>query len=46
LELGNATNMLVQELGRPPTVSELATCAGASEEAVLEAVEAGQVGAG
>jgi RNA polymerase sigma-B factor len=33
---------LVQELGRSPTVAELARMTDASEEAVLEAIEAGQ----
>ncbi len=42
LELGPAMESLGQELGRPPTVSELAASIGASEEAVLEAMEAGQ----
>jgi len=42
LELGAATDALTQELGHPPTVPELAARTGASEEAVLEAVEAGQ----
>jgi RNA polymerase sigma-B factor len=42
LELGHATSTLVQELGRSPTVSELARATGASEEAVIEAIEAGQ----
>ena len=42
LELGHATSTLVQQLGRNPTVAELAEATGASEEAVLEAIEAGQ----
>jgi RNA polymerase sigma-B factor len=42
LELGHATSTLVQELGRSPTVTELARTTGASEEAVIEAIEAGQ----
>lgn len=42
LELGKATETLSQQLGRSPTVSELATATGATEEAVLEALEAGQ----
>jgi RNA polymerase sigma-B factor len=42
LELGHVTDSLSQELGRSPTVSEMAGAAGASEEAVLEALEAGQ----
>src|ERR1700733_4079060 len=42
LELGHATSTLVQQLGRSPTVAELAALTGASEEAVLKAIEAGQ----
>jgi RNA polymerase sigma-B factor len=42
LELGAATDALAQELGHPPTVPELAERTGATEEAVLEALEAGQ----
>ena len=42
LELGHATGALVQQLGRNPTVAELAEATGASEEAVIEAIEAGQ----
>jgi len=42
LELGHATGTLVQELGRNPTVAELARATDASEEAVIEAIEAGQ----
>ena len=42
LELGHIIDSLSQELGRPPTVSEMAAVTGASEEAVLEALEAGQ----
>ena len=42
LELGHAIGSLSQELGRSPTVAELAASTGASEEAVLEALEAGQ----
>jgi RNA polymerase sigma-B factor len=42
LELGHATSTLVQQLGRNPTVAELAQATSASEEAVLEAIEAGQ----
>lgn len=42
LELGQAVGTLSQEFGRSPTVSELATATGASEETVLEALEAGQ----
>src|SRR5579859_8181524 len=40
LELGHAIGALSQELGRSPTVAELASHTGASEEAVLEALEA------
>ena len=43
LELGHVTGTLVQQLGRNPTVAELAAATGASEEAVIEAIEAGQV---
>jgi len=42
LELGHSIGTLSQELGRSPTVAELAGSTGASEEAVLEALEAGQ----
>ncbi len=35
-------DVLSQELGRPPTVVEIADRVGASEESVLEALEAGQ----
>ena len=42
LELGHATSTLAQELGRSPTVAELARTTGATEEAVIEAIEAGQ----
>jgi RNA polymerase sigma-B factor len=42
LRLGNVIGVLSQELGRSPTVPELATEAGVSEEEVLEALEAGQ----
>lgn len=42
LELGHAIAALSQELGRPPTVAELTARTGASEDAVLEALEAGQ----
>jgi RNA polymerase sigma-B factor len=40
--LGHIIESLSQELSRPPTVAEMAAAAGASEEAVLEALEAGQ----
>jgi RNA polymerase sigma-B factor len=42
LRLGNVIGILSQELGRSPTVPELASEAGVSEEEVLEALEAGQ----
>jgi RNA polymerase sigma-B factor len=42
LELGHSSAALVQQLGRNPTVPELAEATGASEEAVIEALEAGQ----
>lgn len=42
LELGKVTETLAQEHGRSPTVAELAAATGATEEAVLEAIEAGQ----
>jgi RNA polymerase sigma-B factor len=42
LELGHATGTLIQELGRSPTVAELARATGSTEEAVIEAIEAGQ----
>lgn len=42
LELGHTIGAMSQELGRPPTVAELTVRTGASEEAVLEALEAGQ----
>src|ERR1700722_8228085 len=42
LELGHATSALSQQLGRNPTVKELAEATGATEEAVIEAIEAGQ----
>jgi RNA polymerase sigma-B factor len=42
LEIGKVTEELTQELGRSPMVSELASATGATEEAVLEALEAGQ----
>jgi RNA polymerase sigma-B factor len=42
LEMGHATSTLTQELGRSPTVAELARATGATEEAVIEAIEAGQ----
>ena len=42
LEIGSATDRLGQELGRAPTVPELAKEIRASEADVLEALEAGQ----
>jgi RNA polymerase sigma-B factor len=42
LEIGHAVDALAQELGRPPTVQDLAERTGATEESVLEAMEAGQ----
>ena len=42
LELGHAVDLLTQELGRPPTVAEMARATGYTEEAVLQAQEAGQ----
>jgi RNA polymerase sigma-B factor len=42
LELGPAIESLSQDLGRPPTVREMADLIGSTEEAVLEALEAGQ----
>jgi RNA polymerase sigma-B factor len=42
LELGHVTESMTHDLGRPPTVSEMARETGVSEDAVLEALEAGQ----
>jgi RNA polymerase sigma-B factor len=42
LELGQVIGTLSQASGRSPTIAELATATGATEEAVLEAIEAGQ----
>lgn len=42
LELGHVIEDLSQALGRPPTVAEMADATGTPEEAVLEALEAGQ----
>lgn len=42
LRLGRIVSTLSQELGRSPTIPELATAAQVSEEEVLEALEAGQ----
>ena len=41
LQLGRVVGTLSQELGRSPTVAEIAQHAGGSEEDVLEAMEAG-----
>ncbi len=42
LALGPSIETLTQQLGRPPTVAEIAELVDASEESVLEAMEAGQ----
>jgi RNA polymerase sigma-B factor len=42
LALGGVVERLTHELGRPPTLGEIATAAGAAEEEVLEALEAGR----
>ncbi|HMK63102.1 MAG TPA: SigB/SigF/SigG family RNA polymerase sigma factor [Acidimicrobiales bacterium] len=42
LHLGQAIGQLSQELGRSPTLAELAVETGASEDDVIEALEAGQ----
>ncbi len=42
LELGHVTESMTHDLGRPPTVSEMARETGVTEDAVLEALEAGQ----
>ncbi len=42
LELGHVAETMTQELGRPPTVGEMAQATKVSEDAVLEALEAGQ----
>jgi RNA polymerase sigma-B factor len=42
LRLATVISNLSQELGHSPTVAEIATAAGVSEEEVLEAMEAGQ----
>src|SRR5687767_3136932 len=41
LRLGSVVSMLSQELGRSPTIGEIAHSAAVSEEEVLEAIEAG-----
>jgi RNA polymerase sigma-B factor len=42
LELGTTIETLGHQLGRSPTVPELARATGSSEEAIVEAIEAGQ----
>ena len=42
LRLGSVVSTLSQDLGRSPTIGEIAERAGASEEEVLEAMEAGR----
>lgn len=42
IQLNGIVGHLSQELGRSPTIAELATEAGATEEAILEALEAGR----
>lgn len=42
LRLSTLVNTLNQDLGRSPTIPEIAVAAGVSEEEVLEAMEAGQ----
>jgi RNA polymerase sigma-B factor len=42
LRLGKIISTLSQDLGRSPTIAEMATAAQVSEEEVLEALEAGQ----
>src|SRR5437899_5055203 len=42
LRLGKVVSSLSQDLGRSPTIGEIAERAGASEEEVLEAMEAGR----
>ncbi len=42
LELGHHIDQLSQELGRAPTVAELASASSTTEDAVLEALEAGR----
>jgi RNA polymerase sigma-B factor len=42
LSLGPSIETLTHELGRPPTVAEIADLLDSSEESVLEAMEAGQ----
>jgi len=42
VRLGTSVGILAQDLGRSPTIAELAADADTTEEAVLEALEAGQ----
>src|SRR5207302_976348 len=42
LRLGKVVSSLSQDVGRSPTIAEIAERAGASEEEVLEAMEAGR----
>ncbi|HTT86067.1 MAG TPA: SigB/SigF/SigG family RNA polymerase sigma factor [Acidimicrobiales bacterium] len=42
LQIGQVTSTLTQELGRSPTIRETAGAANASEDDVIEALEAGQ----
>ena len=42
LDLGHAVATLTQELRRPPTIAELSAASGASEDEVIEALEAGR----
>ncbi len=42
IQLNNIVGQLSQELGRSPTITELATEAGTTDESVLEALEAGR----
>jgi len=42
LELGQTVDRLSQELGRSPSIKEIVAETGASEEGVIEAMEAGQ----
>jgi len=42
LELGHVSESMTHELGRPPTIAEMARATEVTEDAVLEALEAGQ----
>jgi RNA polymerase sigma-B factor len=42
LQVGQVVGTLTQELGRPPTIAEIAQAANVGEEDVIEALEAGQ----